>query len=291
MNRNNKRINIVLISALIVSTTILFGFLYYNSLIDVEQQNTGIVNKIDDKEIEDKALENRGESRLDSNENNTIIKESRAEIIASNIRGEYREIRRNFLRYSPIELPSIPNIPSIPTLPVIPPDTDNGNDTNSPILVSGDRDPSFDTGVPVGFDGGVNTLAIQADGKIIVGGGFTSYQGESANGIIRLNSDGSIDTSFNISDGFDSGTVYTLAIQADGKIIVGGWFNGYQGESANRIIRLNSDGSIDDTFDMGTGFDLYVYTLALQSDGKIIVGGVFSSYQSQPAGYLIRIYN
>ena len=62
--------------------------------------------------------------------------------------------------------------------------------------------------------------------------------------LVRLNSNGSIDTSFNIGTGFDN-TVWTIDIQPDGKILVGGDFSTYNGTSRNRIVRLNSNGSID----------------------------------------------
>jgi uncharacterized delta-60 repeat protein len=168
----------------------------------------------------------------------------------------------------------------------------------------GSRDNSFEIGT--GFDGTVNTIAIQSDGKIVVGGDFSNYKGASANSIIRLNSNGSRDNSFEIGTGFD-GTVNTIAIQSDGKIVVGGYFNLYQGEleyneeydytemidqggsSANGIIRLNSDGSRDDSFEIGTGFNETVNTIAIQSDGKIIVGGDFSNYKGASANSIIRL--
>ena len=109
------------------------------------------------------------------------------------------------------------------------------------------------TDVGTGFNSDVYSIAIQADGKIIVGGYFSEYNGVAANGIIRLNSNGSIDTSFVIGTGFNS-LVYSIAIQDDGKILVGGYFSEYNGVSANGIIRLNSDGSRDTLFD--TKFDI-----------------------------------
>ena len=150
----------------------------------------------------------------------------------------------------------------------------------------GSRDNSFNIGT--GFSVSGNTLALQSDGKIIVGGWFNS------NNIIRLNTDGSLDTNFNIGTGFEEyAWIYDIKIQSDGKIIAGGSFGEYNGNPVNKIIRMNQDGSKDDTFDIGTGFSDWgsVYSLVLQNDGKIIVGGQFKIYQNQPAGYLIRIGN
>ena len=85
---------------------------------------------------------------------------------------------------------------------------------------------------------------------------------------------GTVNNSFVYGIGFDS-TVFAIAIQSDNKILVGGSFTNYNGTGANFIVRLNSDGSIDTSFIYGTGFDNSVDSIAIQSDGKIIVGGFF----------------
>jgi uncharacterized delta-60 repeat protein len=150
----------------------------------------------------------------------------------------------------------------------------------------GSVDNSFVIGT--GFTTTVNTITLQSDGKILVGGVFTSYSGVSRNRIIRLNTDGSVDTSFVIGTGFNS-IVNTIALQSDGKMLVGGQFTSYSGVSKNYIIRLNDDGSIDNSFVIGTGFNNYVNTIALQSDGKILVGGLFSSYSGVSSNRIIRL--
>lgn len=145
----------------------------------------------------------------------------------------------------------------------------------------GDLDTSFITSFNTNEFVTINTVKIQSDGKILVGGNFTTYTGVSYNHIVRLNTDGSIDNTFNIGTGFNS-QVRTLSLQSDGKIIVGGDFTTYSGVSYNRIIRLNSDGTIDATFNVGTGFQggsQPVNSIIVQSDGKIFVGGNFDSYQ------------
>ena len=150
----------------------------------------------------------------------------------------------------------------------------------------GSIDETFDIGT--GFDEGVEGLSTQEDGKILVGGRFSSYQGVSANRIIRLNTDGTRDTSFNIGTAFNS-TVYDFVIQDDGKIVLVGTFENYQGVSANRIIRLNSNGGRDTGFSIGTGFNNDVNTLAIQDDGKILVGGSFGEYNGNPVNKIIRM--
>ena len=82
----------------------------------------------------------------------------------------------------------------------------------------------------------VRALALQADGKILVGGFFTSIGGQTRNRIARLNSDGSLDASFDPNAGNDG--VYALAVQSDGKILVGGAFTFISGQTRNRIARL-----------------------------------------------------
>jgi uncharacterized delta-60 repeat protein len=136
----------------------------------------------------------------------------------------------------------------------------------------------------------VNTIAIQSDGKILAGGAFTTYQGVGANRIILLNSDGSRDNSFSVGTGFAS-TVNTIAIQSDGKILAGGAFSRYQGVSANRIIRLNSDGSRDNSFSVGGGFIGNVSTIAIQGNGKILAGGSFFEYYGVPDQQIFQLNN
>ena len=156
---------------------------------------------------------------------------------------------------------------------------------------NGSVDTSFNIGT--GFDAPVLSVALQSDGKLIVGGKFKNYQGVSQNYLVRLNSDGSKDSSFNIGTGFGSlytiGDVQSIVIQPDGKIIVGGKFSYFQGANQGYIIRLNSDGSKDSSFNIGSGFGSSVSSIAVQKDGKIIVGGSFYSYQGYQSVRLIRL--
>ena len=169
--------------------------------------------------------------------------------------------------------------------------TYNGTGANYIIRLNsnGSVDSSFVYGT--GFNNTVNYIAIQSDDKILVVGGFTTYNGTGANRIIRLNSDGSIDTSFVYGTGFNNPIVLSIAIQSDGKILVGGGFTTYNGTGANGIIRLNTDGSIDTSFVYGTGFDSYIFPIAIQSDGKIVVGGYFTSYNGIGANYIVSLNN
>ncbi|MBI2259046.1 MAG: hypothetical protein HYU67_09115 [Flavobacteriia bacterium] len=151
-------------------------------------------------------------------------------------------------------------------------------------------DGSFDTSFDLGFDinDEINSVDIQNDQKIICGGKFTSYDNLSRNRILRLLQDGSTDPSFLTGLGFND-EVKVIKVQQDQKILVGGLFTAYNGDSCNRIVRLNSNGSIDNTFDIGTGFNNTVNFILLQSDGKIIVGGEFTSYNGNSCNKLIRL--
>jgi uncharacterized delta-60 repeat protein len=165
-----------------------------------------------------------------------------------------------------------------------------GNNTFAQL---GTIDPTFNLGS--GFGGGftqsrVETTVQQADGKLLVGGWFTDYNGTTSNFIARLNLDGSFDNTFIIDDGFSgfSGYVKAIAIQADGKIVVGGNYLGFNGTTRHRIARLNMDGSLDLTFDPQTGFNSDVNAVAIQNDGKIIVAGIFSAYDWLNSGGISR---
>lgn len=161
----------------------------------------------------------------------------------------------------------------------------------------GSLDLSFDPGS--GFDLLSKSVAVQSDGKIIVGGWFTEFDGVSRNGIARLNADGSLDTSFDPGSGAQrvvdtvayAGQVNEVLIQPNGKIVVGGGFSHYNGVSSPGIVRLNADGTMDQSFDVGQGLDLSgtIYEMVLQSDGKIIIGGNISSYDGIERKAIARI--
>ncbi len=135
-----------------------------------------------------------------------------------------------------------------------------------------------------GPNNSVNALALQADGKVLIGGSFTMLGGQTRNYLGRLNSDGSLDTAFNPGA---SGVVNALAVQTDGKIVVGGTFATLGGQSRYNLGRLNTNGTLDTTFNPNPSSA--VYCLAVQPDGKILVGGGFSSLGGQSRYYLGRL--
>lgn len=128
----------------------------------------------------------------------------------------------------------------------------------------------------------VYAIAIQGDGKVLVGGNFTSYNGVSANRIIRLTANGAIDTAFlnNVGGGFSGGTteVRSIKLLSDGSIIVGGTFTSYSGNSVTNLCKLTSTGTFVSAFSSGRGFGSgSVFDVQVRPSDKIIVGGSFTT--------------
>lgn len=151
-------------------------------------------------------------------------------------------------------------------------------------------DGSVDTTSDLGDgpSGEVEAIAVQADGKILIGGLFTAVDGVPRNRIARLNVDGSLDTDFDPGAGADS-AVYTLGVQPGGKIIIGGSFAAVDGVARNRIARLNADGSLDTAFEPGNGANSTVLTLAVQPDGKTVIGGRFTEVDGLARNHITRV--
>lgn len=177
-------------------------------------------------------------------------------------------------------------------------------------VASGDLDGSFTSSA----NAAVNAIAVQLDGKVIIGGAFTSVANQARGRLARLLTNGTVDTTF--ADPNLNGTVTGIAIQPDGKIIAIGKFTSAGTTSHNRIVRLNQDGTVDATFTVSLGSDAHsvlitpdwdiwvggnfgliridavsglvntpagadvitgaVYALALQPDGKLVIAGKFS---------------
>ena len=152
----------------------------------------------------------------------------------------------------------------------------------SPALASasGSLDSAFAPTVP----GAVDAIAVQPDGKILIGGSFTAVDGTARSNIARLNANGTLDASFAASA---SQSVVALAVQPDGKILLGGYFTTVNGEPRNRIARLNPDGTLDTAFDPDA--DNEVRALAVQADGKILIGGGFGHVHGTVRNHIARL--
>lgn len=151
----------------------------------------------------------------------------------------------------------------------------------------GSVDPTFRVGT--GANGTVRAMVLQPDGRIVIGGAFTEFNGQGRLRLARLLDNGSVDPSFDPGPGADD-TVWSLAVQPDQRILVGGAFRRCNGVTRGGITRLNPDGTADPGINFGAGADALVAALLLQPDGKIVLGGAFSTYDGQPRQRLARIY-
>ena len=151
---------------------------------------------------------------------------------------------------------------------------------------SGDVDPTFSTAAFSLLNSGVEVTVAQPDGKYIVGGNFTVAGGRARFGLARLNSDGTLDTTFEPPEFYDYGTsptipgatIRSIALQSNGKILVGGRFT-VSGSSYESLVRLNSNGSIDTSFfDMSIQFfpNDEVRRIIVLPDDTFVIGGSFS---------------
>ena len=154
------------------------------------------------------------------------------------------------------------------------------------LLASGASDSSFDPGA--GANDEVVTLALQADGKILAGGDFTSFAGQSRTRVVRVLAIGAIDPAFSTAAAANA-TVLSVAVQSDASLMLGGSFTLVNGVARNRLARLNADGTLDASFDPGTGANKDVRTLLPRSDGTLFLGGLFDQYQSAPANEVVVV--
>jgi hypothetical protein len=150
---------------------------------------------------------------------------------------------------------------------------------------NGEIDLNFNVGTGLDIVG-FTSIFLDSNDKPIIVGGFTSYNDVTTNRIVRLNEDGSIDTTFDVGSGFNNQVSDIKIDYVNDKIYCVGRFTSYNGVSANRIVRLNMDGSIDSSFNIGTGFNKDLSAIAVQSDGKVIVGdGTGISYDNNSSLY------
>jgi uncharacterized repeat protein (TIGR01451 family)/uncharacterized delta-60 repeat protein len=149
-------------------------------------------------------------------------------------------------------------------------------------------DGSLDTVFNPNINGNVFALAIQPNGKIVVGGNFSLVNGASCGSIVRLNDDGSVDVTLATGTGIN-GTVNSLAIQTDEKILAGGSFTSFNGVPRNNLVRMFAGGVLDANFTTGAGPNSIVNTIALAPNGKIFIGGDFASYNGVLVNRIARL--
>jgi uncharacterized delta-60 repeat protein len=149
----------------------------------------------------------------------------------------------------------------------------------------GQIDSSFDPGK--GANGSIWDLAVQADGKVVVAGDFSKFDGRARPGIARLHADGSLDTAFHPDFGPNT-FIYAMAVQADNKIVIGGYMEDLDDIEMPYLIRLQPDGSIDMLFDPFL-INRPPNFMVIQKDGKFLLGGSLSMLNISDNAYLIRL--
>jgi uncharacterized delta-60 repeat protein len=153
-------------------------------------------------------------------------------------------------------------------------------------------DPSFLNGMP-GPNSWLWAGALQPDGKLLLGGQFTSFNGVPRGPVTRLNADGSVDTTFFANVTAGEPTIHSVAVQPDGKVLIGGMFAGINGASRIRLARLNADGTLDTNFvatvtSSGSSF-ITVNHLALQTNAQIVIAGWFDIVNGAPHTNIARL--
>jgi uncharacterized delta-60 repeat protein len=147
-----------------------------------------------------------------------------------------------------------------------------------------------------GANGAVQAVVCQTDGRVVIGGAFTSADGIARNHIARLMTDGSLDTSFNPGPGAD-GPVYALAetfVNGVRKIYVGGSFSSISGGTSPNFARFNNDGTLDPSFNSGSGPNATVFALAVYPTnslfaGKVLIGGAFTNVNNFALNHIARL--
>jgi uncharacterized delta-60 repeat protein len=136
----------------------------------------------------------------------------------------------------------------------------------------------------------VLALALQSDGRILVGGQFSQVDLTQRFNLARLNTNGSVDLTFDPGNG-PNGDVNAIVIQPNGAIIIGGTFIGYNGFARGGIARVLANGMLDPSFDSGVGTGGNVFALALQHNGQIVFGGRFVQYAGINRTFIARVFS
>ena len=159
------------------------------------------------------------------------------------------------------------------------------------LLKNGGLDTTFNPGL--GANSSIMSLAVQPDGKILAAGWFTAFGGVPIPRICRMDYDGQRDFSFDPGTNCD-GNIYAMALQSDNKIVIGGNFTNFNGYVRRQIARLNADGAVDATFNVGTGptrspFSATIYALHVLDNQQILAAGLFDGFAGNARAGLVRL--
>jgi len=157
---------------------------------------------------------------------------------------------------------------------------------------NGSLDESFVPGA-IPSSAFVFSVVPQPDGMILIGGEFSTVDGISRRGIARLTGRGTVDAFFNPGTGLPNpqitDSIRCVALQTDGKILVGGFFTAFNDVPQNNLARLNADGSVDTNFVKVPGPNGFVFATAIQPDGAILLAGNFTSVNNKPNNRIARL--
>ncbi len=159
------------------------------------------------------------------------------------------------------------------------------------VKLNGDGSLASGFSLGTGFNGEVRTLLTVGD-RLYVGGAFTTIDGTTVNRITRLTMSGVVDTSFNAGTAATNNTIYSIVQATDGSgdLYVAGDFTNWNGAGRNGMVRIDSNGALDNGFAIGTGFNGVVRTILPTPDGSAVyVGGNFTTYKGAPAVRIARI--
>ncbi len=153
----------------------------------------------------------------------------------------------------------------------------------------GSMDAGFQANLGSGSDGALLALALQADEKLLVGGAMVTFNGTTRTNIVRLNADGTLDTTWDANGVGCDGTVSGIVLNSNGKAVVVGAFNSAMGAAAHGVCRLNTNGALDSGFDAGDGPSGSVYTLAQGPGQTVYVGGLIYAFDDAPCSGIVRL--
>jgi uncharacterized delta-60 repeat protein len=161
---------------------------------------------------------------------------------------------------------------------------------------TGARDTAFTTQNGTGAtttSSSIFAIAIDSSDRIVIGGSFTTWNGAAGMGrIVRLDSNGVRDTGFNTQTGTGAnGTVLEIVIGDDDRILVGGVISLWNGVTVGRIVRLESNGARDTAFTTanGTGANSTIQAIAIDSNNRIVIGGIFTAWNGTTINRFTRL--
>jgi len=157
--------------------------------------------------------------------------------------------------------------------------------------VNGGKDATFNVGLGITssfLSSYITKVEPTTNGKLLVIGTFTSWNNLPYNGIVRLQASGALDSSFVIGTGAN-GSVTAIHELVNGKVLVGGNFTSFNGVACNNLCLLNADGSVDLSFNVGSGLNGIPYSITSNSAGQLFIGGDFTTYNGLQRKYFVTI--